>query len=150
MTTSRYSASELADRNPGINSDVMGADEQLRIVTQRATRRLVLELHGELDMATSPQLSDALDELVEGGPATLVLDLRGVSFLDSTGLKAIFSARNASRDRGQQLAVTPGLTAGSAPAQPDPAGRAPDGDRDARRRPRLAAGGAADGAAQTS
>lgn len=86
----------------------MSADGQLRIVTQRLPDRLVLELHGELDMVSSPRLSDACDELGEGDVGTLVLDLRGVSFLDSTGLKAIFSARNAARDRGQQFAVTPG------------------------------------------
>ncbi len=86
----------------------MGAHEQLRIETQQRADRVILELHGELDMATSPQLDGALHELAQDGPATVVLDLRGVSFLDSTGLKAIFSARNASRERGQQLAVTPG------------------------------------------
>ena len=86
----------------------MGVHEQLRIDTQQRADRLILELHGELDMATSPQLAEALDELAENGPATVVLDLRGVSFLDSTGLKAIFSARNTTQERGQQLAVTPG------------------------------------------
>ena len=78
----------------------MGANEQLRIETQQRADRLILELHGELDMATSPQLAGALDELAQSGPTTIVLDLRGVSFLDSTGLKAIFGARNASRERG--------------------------------------------------
>ncbi len=86
----------------------MGVHEQLRIDTQQRADRLILELHGELDMATSPQLAEALEELAENGPTTVVLDLRGVSFLDSTGLKAIFSARNTTQERGQQLAVTPG------------------------------------------
>lgn len=86
----------------------MSGEEQLRIVTQRGPDRLILELHGELDMVTSPQLGEAFDEPDENGPGAVVLDLRGVSFLDSTGLKAIFSARNAARERGRQFAVTPG------------------------------------------
>lgn len=84
------------------------SDEQLRIVTQRGADRLILELHGELDMVTSAQLGEAFERRNGDEPGTVVLDLRGVSFLDSTGLKAIFSTRNAARERGQQFAVTPG------------------------------------------
>ena len=43
----------------------MGANEQLRIETQKRADRLILELHGELDMATSPQLAEALEELAQ-------------------------------------------------------------------------------------
>jgi len=85
----------------------MNADEQLRIVTQQRADRLILELHGELDMVSSPQLSQAVSEL-DGGPPAVVLDLREVTFLDSTGLKAIFGARNLAGERGQRFAVTPG------------------------------------------
>ena len=86
----------------------MSGDEQLQIVTQQRADRLVLELHGELDMVSSPRLGETFAGLGADGPGTVVLDLRGVSFLDSTGLKAIFGARNAAHKRGQQFAVTPG------------------------------------------
>ena len=86
----------------------MGAHEQLRIETQQRADRLILELHGELDMATAPHWPRPSTSSPRAVRRDVVLDLRGVSFLDSTGLKAIFSARNASRERGQQLAVTPG------------------------------------------
>jgi anti-sigma B factor antagonist len=70
---------------------------------------LILELEGELDIASSAMLQETLALANhERGPDTVVLDLRGLSFLDSTGLKAIFSARKAVSDRGQQFAVTPG------------------------------------------
>ncbi len=86
----------------------MAAYEQLRIATRRAQDRVILELDGELDMVNARLLRDAL-----AGPDVLastmvVLDLRRLSFVDSTGLKAIFTARNESRRRGQEFAVTRG------------------------------------------
>jgi anti-sigma B factor antagonist len=86
----------------------MSADEQLRIATRRGPDRLILELEGELDMASSALLQEALAEADFEGSSTIVLDLRGVRFLDSTGLKAIFRARKVARERGRQFAVTPG------------------------------------------
>ncbi|HTZ62749.1 MAG TPA: STAS domain-containing protein [Solirubrobacteraceae bacterium] len=86
----------------------MATYEQLRIATRTTPDRVVLELDGELDMVNSPLLRDACAGSDVAGSATLVLDLRRLSFIDSTGLKAIFSARNESRRRGQQFAVTPG------------------------------------------
>jgi anti-sigma B factor antagonist len=41
---------------------------------------------GELDLATVPRLDDELTRLRETGVRELVLDLRGVTFMDSTGL----------------------------------------------------------------
>jgi anti-sigma B factor antagonist len=48
---------------------------------------------GEVDMATSPSLEDAVGRACSGDPAKLVLDLTRVTFIDSTGLNAILSAR---------------------------------------------------------
>jgi anti-sigma B factor antagonist len=86
----------------------MSGDGQLRIVTQQRADRLIVELHGELDMVSSPQLGEAFAELDPGARDPIVLDLHNVSFLDSTGLKAIFAARNVASERGQQFAVTHG------------------------------------------
>jgi anti-sigma B factor antagonist len=86
----------------------MGEDERLRIATRKGTDRLILELDGELDMASSDVLQAALARANGGEASAVVLDLRGVRFLDSTGLKAIFKARKAVGARGQQFAVTPG------------------------------------------
>lgn len=59
-------------------------------------------------MASSPMLREMLSSADLKGSSAVVLDLRGVSFLDSTGLKAIFWARNTVRDGGRQFAVTRG------------------------------------------
>jgi len=46
---------------------------------------------GELDLATTPRLAEAIDELRDSGFDHVVLDLRGVTFVDSTGLRLILS-----------------------------------------------------------
>jgi anti-sigma B factor antagonist len=86
----------------------MSADEELRIATRRGPDRLILELEGDLDMVSADLLQEALARANCVGSSTVVLDLRGVRFLDSTGLRAIFRACKAVRERGQQFAVTPG------------------------------------------
>jgi len=68
--------------------------------------RLVLELEGELDLATAALLTSAVDE-ADGSPA-VVLDLTKVEFVDSTGLRAIFTARRSATEAGRRFAVTEG------------------------------------------
>ncbi|MFI5040609.1 MAG: STAS domain-containing protein [Acidimicrobiales bacterium] len=46
----------------------------------------VIGLAGELDLATAPELWAAIDEAIAAGRTHLVLDLRDLSFVDSTGL----------------------------------------------------------------
>lgn len=86
----------------------MNVEESFRITIREAQGRLILELDGELDLLNAPLLEGALANSGVDQATTVVLDLRGVTFIDSTGLRTIFSARNAARDRGQAFAVTPG------------------------------------------
>jgi len=48
-----------------------------------------LALGGELDVFTAPRLKEALEEATPTGTESLVLDLRGLSFIDSSGLAVI-------------------------------------------------------------
>lgn len=83
-------------------------EEEFRIAVRRGDGRVILELRGELDMACASQLDEALAGADLDGSDAVVLDLRGVRFLDSTGLKAIFRARKAARESGRRFAVTEG------------------------------------------
>ena len=60
----------------------------------------LLRLTGELDMAGVDQLERLLtpDETPEG--ATFVIDMRGLSFIDSSGLRALIMADERVRDEG--------------------------------------------------
>jgi anti-anti-sigma factor len=59
---------------------------------------------GELDLATAPQLEEAVLPPLRDG-ATVVLDLRPLGFMDSTGVRVIVAAHHAARDHGGRLAV---------------------------------------------
>lgn len=69
----------------------MGACEFQANVSQKGTATLVA-LSGELDVASSPGLSDELVELIDAGATELVIDLANLAFIDSTGLSAILRA----------------------------------------------------------
>jgi anti-sigma B factor antagonist len=86
----------------------MGAQEQLHIGTREESDRIILSLQGELDMANAPLLQGAIESDQLAGTATVVLDLQELTFLDSTGLRIILSARELCWRRGQEFAVTPG------------------------------------------
>ncbi|HXB15617.1 MAG TPA: STAS domain-containing protein [Solirubrobacteraceae bacterium] len=86
----------------------MGAQEQLRIDSRREADRVVISLDGELDMANAPLLQRAIEAPDLKDTKTVVLDLQGLTFLDSTGLRIILSAREQCWRRGQEFAVTPG------------------------------------------
>ena len=61
------------------------------------TARLILS--GELDIATVPQLLEQTRRQLDKNPEFLVLDLSGVSFIDSSGLKALLEAVHMHPDR---------------------------------------------------
>ncbi len=60
----------------------------------------LLRVRGELDIYTAPQLKQAVVTALEGGAASLAVDLSGVEFLDSTGLQVLMSAKKRTAERG--------------------------------------------------
>ncbi|KAB1908699.1 STAS domain-containing protein [Micromonospora tulbaghiae] len=64
----------------------------------------VIEVVGDLDMSTTPQLRDRLHELTEGG-ARVVVDLTGVGFMDSSGLGALVVGYKSLRERDGWLGL---------------------------------------------
>lgn len=68
----------------------------------RGDRTLVL--HGELDIATAPELADLLARLRHHGHA-VTLDLAEVTFMDSTGLTMLMDAHIESARNGWSFTV---------------------------------------------
>ena len=63
---------------------------------------------GELDLDTAPRLDAELASArAEGGPR-LVLDMRRLTFMDSTGLRLVIRWDAAARKEGFEFAIVPG------------------------------------------
>lgn len=61
---------------------------------------------GDIDLYTAPQLLNPLLEIAGSpGGAGVVLDLRGVSFMDSVGMRALISAHKSLRNAERQFAL---------------------------------------------
>ncbi|MBW6495717.1 MAG: STAS domain-containing protein [Burkholderiaceae bacterium] len=65
----------------------------------------VVEVAGSVDAVTAPRLAEALQATVAGGEPRVVVDLAGVSYVSSAGLRAILSGVKAARTAGGDLAV---------------------------------------------
>jgi anti-sigma B factor antagonist len=63
----------------------------------------IVAVSGEVDVYSAPALKDNITELLQSGVTTLIVDLSGVAFLDSTGLGALVEARAATSDAGGSL-----------------------------------------------
>lgn len=61
---------------------------------------VVLSVHDVVDAATAPQLRSAIDEVIDDGPAGLVIDLSAVTFLASAGMTALMKAKERAGDIG--------------------------------------------------
>jgi anti-sigma B factor antagonist len=61
----------------------------------------VLEVVGEIDASTAGQLSQAIDER----DGDVVIDVAGVSFIDSSGIRALISSQQAIEARSSVLTI---------------------------------------------
>lgn len=65
----------------------------------------MVEVIGELDMATAPQLRDGLQRPLDDGARNVVVDLAGVAFMDSTALGTLVAVFKTVRDGGGRLCL---------------------------------------------
>jgi anti-sigma B factor antagonist len=68
---------------------------------------ITIVVRGEVDMATSPQLREALDAVIDTADGDVVLQCRDLAFLDSSGIGVLVAARNRLGDRGELVLDSP-------------------------------------------
>ena len=71
----------------------------------------LVAIGGELDISSAERLEQELAGVEANGRALLVLDLRGVEFIDSTGIRAVLAADERARADGRRLVVVRGAKA---------------------------------------
>ena len=80
----------------------------LEVDTQERDGFVHVSLQGELDLSTVQKVEDELSRVEDRADKLLVLDLRGLSFLDSTGLRLMVTADQRARKAGRRLAIVRG------------------------------------------
>jgi anti-anti-sigma factor len=73
----------------------------------------LVALRGELDIATVPQVAEVLDDLAPAadGVRHVVLDLRGLTFMDARGLHELIRQNDNAQQNRHNLAVVRGRKA---------------------------------------
>jgi anti-sigma B factor antagonist len=79
----------------------------LQLESQVTGHAAIVVVRGDVDMATAPQLREALLGLVESGVTELVLDCRELQFLDSSGIGALISVHKILGDDGSLTLEAP-------------------------------------------
>jgi anti-sigma B factor antagonist len=79
-----------------------------RVAVHNEGQARVISVIGELDLASSPVLQQELDRMFKSDAELLIVDLRELEFMDSTGLSLIVKAHQRADELGQRFAVVKG------------------------------------------
>jgi anti-anti-sigma factor len=78
-------------------------EDHFRIEVSSSQARSVLTLLGELDLASAPALEQELEEVEDRG--CVVVDMRRLDFIDSTGLRVLIKAHQRATETDRQFAI---------------------------------------------
>lgn len=81
---------------------------QFRVDVRAAQGATVVTVSGELDLASSPALEERLDEVFNSDSELVILDLRELDFMDSTGLSVLIKAHLSAEQGDRQLCLVKG------------------------------------------
>ena len=77
-------------------------------VVSQEGKVLTISLRGECDLQTSPELDELISASLANGCSSLKIDLRGLTFMDSTGLRTLMQAKDRIESAGADLSIVPG------------------------------------------
>ena len=86
----------------------MSGQDNFRVDVRSEDRAIVFAVAGELDLATSPTLEQEMERVRDADVDLLIVDLRDLRFMDSTGLHARVKAHKQAHDAGRRFAVVQG------------------------------------------
>jgi len=76
---------------------------ELKVSVRDESACPVVSAAGEIDVDSAPELRSRLEELAARGVGTLVIDLSGTVYIDSTGLGVLVAARKRAVQAGGEL-----------------------------------------------
>jgi anti-sigma B factor antagonist len=79
-----------------------------RVEVRNADATTVISVSGELDLASSPALEEELERVAQSDAQLVVVDLRNLEFMDSTGLSVLVKAHQRAEENGRRLGLVNG------------------------------------------
>ena len=79
-----------------------------RVEVRREDSAAVLAVSGELDLASSPTLEEELARVGASDSSVVILDLRELEFMDSTGLSVVVKAHQRAQETGRRFGLVKG------------------------------------------
>ncbi len=83
----------------------MITDSDFAVVHNQTRDGLILEVYGELDLASAPRLEHELENAWARDPPALVLDLHGLRFMDSSGVRLIVGTHQRAVAEGKRFSL---------------------------------------------
>jgi anti-sigma B factor antagonist len=98
----------VGQRRRDLVSDVSACSSGPLLSLQVASSegRSIVELTGEIDGYSAPRLRRCLRALTDAGDRRIVLDFKGIKFIDSAGLGVLIGATKCLSERSGELVVT--------------------------------------------
>jgi anti-sigma B factor antagonist len=81
---------------------------QLNITKSTHGDWVILAAEGEIDIATAPELDQAVETVISEGATAIAVDLSPAGFMDSTGLRSLILAQRKVQAVGGSMAVVSG------------------------------------------
>ena len=78
------------------------------VTSEQHGQTVLVKLSGELDISSAPKVEDELARLEPDHPEVIVLDLRNLAFMDSTGLRLLIAADTRARQQDRRLTIIKG------------------------------------------
>ena len=87
---------------------VIRVQNQFQVEVRRSGAAAVVAVSGELDLASGPELEAELDQLTGPDIQLVVIDLRALDFMDSTGLSILVRAHQRLAGEGCEMGLVKG------------------------------------------
>lgn len=94
----------------GSVSDSGAEPDTFEVSVEWRDRVVVLTIHGTVDMATAPQLSESIENALENRPTAIVVDLGHVRFFASAGMTVLVTAHETVSSSARFAVVAAGPT----------------------------------------
>jgi anti-anti-sigma factor len=83
-------------------------DNHFRVELRTEDRASVFAISGELDLASAPELESHIAQAFQSGAKMVIVDLRELEFIDSTGLSVLVKAHQQAQEAGCELGIVNG------------------------------------------